>query len=169
MSLAFPRIIVNPVAAVQGNSQLKIQKGGSSFNFFNLRFTNQIPEGLDLYRTLGFVASRFCFFGQHFAHRKPALIPVNMDVVLEVFDLLVGDRLYAAALPATLSTKLSPALSTFIEDANNTLALFGDAQSFKYQPATSYLYIEPSKYAYMSAWPRDNIYRQAFSLFLITW
>lgn len=97
------------------------------------------------------------------------MITVNMDVVLEVFDILVGDRLYATALPATLSTTLSPALSTFIEDANNTLALFGDAQSFKYQPATSYLYIEPSKYAYMSAWPRDNIYRQAFSLFLITW
>lgn len=92
-----------------------------------------------------------------------------MDVVLEVFDLLIGDRLYAATLPATLTTSLSPALSTLVEDANNTLALFGDASAFKYKPATTYLYIEPSKYAYLSAWPRDNIYRQAFSLFLITW
>lgn len=92
-----------------------------------------------------------------------------MDVVLEIFDLLIGDRLYAATLPATLTTSLSPALSTFMEDANNTLALFGDASAYKYQPATTYLYVEPSKYAYLSAWPRDNIYRQAFSLFLITW
>ncbi|QKX60124.1 uncharacterized protein TRUGW13939_07266 [Talaromyces rugulosus] len=90
-----------------------------------------------------------------------------MDVILEVWDLVIGDRLYAATLPATL--KSSPSLSTFIQDANNTLSLFGDARSYTYEPASSYLYLEPSKYAYLSMWPRDNIYRQASSLFLITW
>lgn len=90
-----------------------------------------------------------------------------MDVILEIWDLLIGDRLYAAALPATL--KSSPSLSTLIQDANNTLSLFGDARSYTYEPATTYLYLEPSKYAYLSMWPRDNVYRQASSLFLITW
>jgi Delta7-sterol 5-desaturase len=90
-----------------------------------------------------------------------------MDVVLEAFDLLMGDRLYAAALPVSLNT--SPSFSSFIEETNNTLGLFGDAQSYVYKPATSYAHIEPSKYAYMSAWPRDNVYRQCFSLFVITW
>lgn len=90
-----------------------------------------------------------------------------MDVVLEVFDFLIGDRLYAAALPASLTT--SPSFSAFADGTNNTLALFTNAQSFVYKPATAYIHIEPSKYAYMSAWPRDNVYRQCFSLFLITW
>ncbi|KAL1980574.1 hypothetical protein VTN96DRAFT_3942 [Rasamsonia emersonii] len=90
-----------------------------------------------------------------------------MDIVLEIFDTFVGDRIYAALLPASLSSS-----TTFLagkDDANSTLSFFGDAQSYVYEPASSYLYLEPSKYAYMSAWPRDNIYRQAISLYFITW
>ena len=90
-----------------------------------------------------------------------------MDVILELFDVFVGDRMYAAALPASLTE--SPNWATLIDDYNNTLSLFGNAQTFVYKPATAYLYMEPSKYAYLSVWPRDNIFRQALSLFLITW
>lgn len=90
-----------------------------------------------------------------------------MDIVLEVFDTFLGDRIYAALLPASLSSS-----TTFLagkDDANSTLSFFGDAQSYVYEPASTYLYLEPSKYAYMSAWPRDNIYRQTISLYFITW
>jgi lathosterol oxidase len=89
-----------------------------------------------------------------------------MDIVLEVFDTLLADRLYATLLPASLSSS-----TTFASkyDANSTLSFFSDAQSYLYEPSSRYLYLEPSKYAYMSAWPRDNIYRQAVSLYLITW
>ncbi|KAH0108161.1 sterol delta 5,6-desaturase ERG3, partial [Aureobasidium melanogenum] len=40
---------------------------------------------------------------------------------------------------------------------------------YKFEPASQYFSVEPSSYAYMSRWPRDNIARQAISLFLITW
>jgi lathosterol oxidase len=90
-----------------------------------------------------------------------------MDVVLELFDTFIADPVYAKVLPASLTT--SSAFQPYIEDANSTLSLFGDSSSYVYKPATQYLYVEPSKYAYMSAWPRDNIYRQGLTLFFITW
>jgi lathosterol oxidase len=90
-----------------------------------------------------------------------------MDVVLELFDTFIADPVYAKVLPASLTT--SSAFQPYIEDANITLSLFGDSSTYVYNPATQYLYVEPSKYAYMSAWPRDNIYRQGLTLFFITW
>jgi len=41
--------------------------------------------------------------------------------------------------------------------------------AYSYEPASQFMSFEPSDFAYMSQWPRDNIYRQAFNLFLITW
>ncbi|MCJ1449275.1 MAG: c-5 sterol desaturase [Stictis urceolatum] len=38
-----------------------------------------------------------------------------------------------------------------------------------YKPASQYLKLEPSQYAYMSALPRDNVWRQGITLYLITW
>ncbi|KAL8746812.1 MAG: hypothetical protein Q9190_001217 [Brigantiaea leucoxantha] len=37
------------------------------------------------------------------------------------------------------------------------------------QPSSQFFHLEPSRFAYMSAWPRDNVWRQALSLYLITW
>ncbi|KAB8213109.1 hypothetical protein BDV33DRAFT_82468 [Aspergillus novoparasiticus] len=90
-----------------------------------------------------------------------------MDIALEVWDTFIGDRLYAALLPVSLSSSVS--FPGFNHAANSTLSFFGASQPFIYEPATHLIYLEPSKYAYMSAWPRNNIYRQFLSFFLIVW
>ncbi|KAI0180435.1 C-5 sterol desaturase [Hypoxylon sp. FL1284] len=81
-----------------------------------------------------------------------------MDVVLEIADTFVGDYVYAAALPAQQKTPYD-----FLDSTNATTS------SWKYQPASPYLELEPSKYAYMSAWNRDNVFRQGITLFMVTW
>ncbi|KAF9892188.1 c-5 sterol desaturase [Aspergillus nanangensis] len=90
-----------------------------------------------------------------------------MDIALEIWDTFIGDRLYASLLPLSLSSSVSyPGFSSV---ANTTLALFGASKPYTYEPATQLIYLEPSQYAYMSAWPRNNIYRQFLSFFLIVW
>ena len=90
-----------------------------------------------------------------------------MDIALEIWDTFIGDRLYAALLPVSLSSSVS--FPGFNHAVNSTLSFFGASQPFIYEPATHLIYLEPSKYAYMSAWPRNNIYRQFLSFFLIVW
>jgi hypothetical protein len=97
----------------------------------------------------------------------PPASPANMDIVLELWDTFIGDRLYSTLVPASLSSSIS--LPAFANAANSSLALFGASEPFVYEPATQLLHLEPSKYAYLSAWPRNNAYRQFTSFFLITW
>lgn len=86
---------------------------------------------------------------------------VTMDIVLEVIDTFLGDHIYAKLLPAeVLQNEFGPVSNPTDERPS---------PPWSYEPATAYLHLEPSKAAYMSSWPRDNIYRQAASLFLITW
>jgi lathosterol oxidase len=91
-----------------------------------------------------------------------------MDVVLEGFDTFLFDRLYAAVFPAT------PAYNAFKNVANATVSSMRETpttyhNNFQYKPASKYLSFQPSSYTYSSSWPRDDIGRQALSLFLITW
>jgi Delta7-sterol 5-desaturase len=90
-----------------------------------------------------------------------------MDIVLEFFDTFFADRLYATILPVSVLSSVD----AFVAKNNATLphVLFSESHNFVYKPATKYIYLEPSRHAYMSAWSRDNICRQALSLFLITW
>ncbi|OTA66686.1 hypothetical protein K449DRAFT_325918 [Hypoxylon sp. EC38] len=83
-----------------------------------------------------------------------------MDVVLEVADTFIGDYVYAWALPAH-STSYD-----FLDATSNSTQ---PMSTWQFKTANPYFSFEPSKYAYMSAWNRDNLYRQAISLFLITW
>ena len=88
-----------------------------------------------------------------------------MDIVLEIFDTFLLDRLYATTLPGSASdiaeNTLTKSTATFFSAREvPTTAVLASSQ---------YLHLEPSQYAYMSAWPRDNIWRQALSLYLITW
>ncbi|KAI1844959.1 hypothetical protein JX265_009587 [Neoarthrinium moseri] len=84
-----------------------------------------------------------------------------MDVVNELWDTFIGDYAYAYLLPAR------PAPYDFPDSTiNSTQQVFS---AWRYEPATKYLQVQPSQYAYMSAWDRDNIYRQSVNLFLITW
>jgi hypothetical protein len=42
--------------------------------------------------------------------------------------------------------------------------------AWEYVPATQYIIsFTPSKAAWTSQWPRDNIWRQSINLYLITW
>ncbi len=83
-----------------------------------------------------------------------------MDVVLELTDTFLADYVYAWAYPA----KSVPSYS--YSDSNSTSPVFS---SWQYKPASTFIYVEPSDAAYMSAWSRDNMCRQAITLFLITW
>lgn len=86
-----------------------------------------------------------------------------MDIVLEVLDTFVGDYLYATlhlAHHAPYDFPNPPSNETQTEQVFS---------AWVYKPSTSVFALTPSQYAYQSAWPRDNIYRQALSLFLIVW
>ena len=83
-----------------------------------------------------------------------------MDIILEIFDTFLFDRLYAEVLPASLPS------SIVLEDG---MTAVNASLGYIYTPSTSYFSLEPSKYAYMSSWPRDFVYRQGLSLYLITW
>lgn len=85
-----------------------------------------------------------------------------MDIVLEVADTFLLDRLYAKLVPA------GPAPYDLSKDDIATNAST-TASLWQYKPATSVFTLLPSPEAYMSAWPRDNLLRQFISLFFITW
>jgi len=94
-----------------------------------------------------------------------------MDIVLEGFDTYLFDRIYAHFLPATPG---SVAYNAFKSVANATVSSMREAptahyNNFQYHPASKYISFEPSSWAYRSSWQRDDPYRQALSLFLITW
>lgn len=80
-----------------------------------------------------------------------------MDVILEIWDTYLGDYAFAHAHPAPSSSA-----SSYLDVHNTTTS------SWQYKAASSYVSFEPSPYAYMSAWDRDNIFRQAISLWTIT-
>lgn len=87
-----------------------------------------------------------------------------MDIVLEVFDTFLFDRLYATALPVS-----GPAYrSHVVNGATSTFSSMREVATAVH-PSTQLWKLEPSEYAFMSTWPRDNIWRQTLSLYLITW
>lgn len=88
-----------------------------------------------------------------------------MDIVLEVFDTFLFDRLYATILPT------GNAMPNGRNSYNNATSTFSSPRELPtaIHPASQIFQLEPSEYAYMSAWPRDNIWRQGLSLYLITW
>ena len=90
-----------------------------------------------------------------------------MDIVLEIFDTFLLDRFYATLYPATASVAVKQA----IEGAAAPTSTFSSMRELPtaFQPTTQFFSLDPSPYAYLSAWPRDNIYRQGLSLYLITW
>ena len=89
----------------------------------------------------------------------------NMDIVLEVFDTFLFDRLYATLLPASSMQHVKAAVQNV---ATSTFSSMREMPT-PYQPATQLFHFKPSELAYMSVWARDNLWRQALSLYLITW
>jgi lathosterol oxidase len=95
-----------------------------------------------------------------------------MDIVLEIFDTLLFDRMYSAILPASST---SPFLQAAKHNASSTFSSLREGATITpqhkwlYEPASQIISLQPTKWAYSSAWPRDSVARQATSLFLITW
>jgi lathosterol oxidase len=86
-----------------------------------------------------------------------------MDVVLEIVDRFVLDRLYATVYP------LSAERLSMVLDSGFNGTLVNAHPSYTFTPASKYLTVSPTEYAYLSQWPRDNPIRQAISMFLILW
>jgi hypothetical protein len=118
--------------------------------------------------TCDFVSSHWPFTSTLLKLRRYLLI---MDIVLEICDALVFDRIYAAAVPLSRSSSSFQILKNAAASAGNaTLAgLSNLPPGYQYHPASQYIQIEPTRWAYLSAWPRDNIIRQTISLYLILW
>lgn len=89
--------------------------------------------------------------------------PTTMDLVLEGFDAYVFDRLYATLLP-TQNLNITSQLAS-----ENVFATASCLDNYDFKPASKYLSFPPSEYACMSTLPRENIWRQLISLYIITW
>ncbi|CAF9906368.1 c-5 sterol desaturase [Imshaugia aleurites] len=87
-----------------------------------------------------------------------------MDIVLEVLDTFLFDRFWSTIYPA--STWNHP--KNAVKDATTTFSSMRELPTAIHS-STHFFQLAPSRYAYMSEWPRDNIWRQFFSLYLITW
>lgn len=90
-----------------------------------------------------------------------------MDVVLELADTFLFDPLYATLLPAATHAFTSNATTSSLREEPTAYAL--PHTTWQYEPSTQFFSVTPSKYAYMSQWPRDDWRRQLLSLYLITW
>jgi Delta7-sterol 5-desaturase len=105
-----------------------------------------------------------------------------MDVVLEIADTYIFDRVWATLLPLS-----SPAVNTIFDPISTLTAswtgyevnqTFGTSEGgagvghgrseWEYAPASKYFGVRPSEYAWMSAWSRDNAWRQFVTLYLVT-
>jgi lathosterol oxidase len=91
-----------------------------------------------------------------------------MDIVLEIADAFIFDPLYATLLPSA-APKALVANATYSSFREEPTGYALPHATWQYEPSTHYFSVEPSKYAYMSAWARDDWRRQAVSLYLITW
>lgn len=87
-----------------------------------------------------------------------------MDIVLEVFDTFLFDRFWSSVYPA--STLNYP--NSAVGDAATTLSSMRELPT-AIHPSTQFFQLAPSRFAYMSELPRDNIWRQFLTLYLITW
>lgn len=76
-----------------------------------------------------------------------------MDVFLDILDTLILDRCYAF---------LSPDPTAIYETDTSTAAHLN-------RHVKVYYPLQPSQWAEASLWKRDDLTRQALSLYLITW
>jgi lathosterol oxidase len=91
-----------------------------------------------------------------------------MDLVLETFDAVLFDSLYAIVLPVQRLDLASNGTYSSLREAP-TAAPYVAQNTWHYKAASQYWSLPPSEYAYMSEWTRDDWRRQLVTLFLITW
>jgi Delta7-sterol 5-desaturase len=83
-----------------------------------------------------------------------------MDIILEAVDYHFADWAWASLLPT--DRYHSPGVFS----SNGTQL---PDKPWEYIPSTHLFYLEPTAAAYESALMRDNVWRQAITLFFITW
>lgn len=101
-----------------------------------------------------------------------------MDFVLEIFDSVMFDRMYATLLPRDSAFSVFDPISTLSAGKGfDNSTSFGSASqgvdvlqsTWQFEPASQYLSVQPSEFAYMSRWDRNNVWRQTVSLYILTW
>lgn len=85
-----------------------------------------------------------------------------MDIVLNIFDNLALDRFYATVAPARDYAAIASAIA-----GNSTVKSF--FPTYEADPISQYFNFQPSQYAALSEFPRNDWRRQLVSLSLITW
>jgi lathosterol oxidase len=97
-----------------------------------------------------------------------------MDIVLEFVDRLVFDPIYATLFPTAGLALGANAYKGLL--ANRTVSSFAEHptaaalyNNFQYTPASKYIQLGPSEYAYLTTVSRDDPIRQFISLYLIVW
>ena len=88
-----------------------------------------------------------------------------MDIVLEVFDTFLFDHFWAILYPASSISYPNNVAKDTVTTTFSSMREMPTTVQF----STRLFQLQPSRYAYMSQWPRDNIYRQGLTLYLITW
>ena len=97
-------------------------------------------------------------------HQALLVFLTPMDIVLEIFDTLLFDHFWSIVYPA--STFNHP--KHVVKNATTTFSSMRELPT-AIPSSTQFFQLAPSRYAYMSEWPRDNIWRQFITLYLITW
>lgn len=95
-----------------------------------------------------------------------------MDIILEIVDTLALDPIYATLFPASPSSYLSQKFNNLTTSTFSSLhdgAAATPQYTYIYKPASQFISLNPTEWAYSSSLPRDNVYRQAVSLFFIVW
>ena len=82
-------------------------------------------------------------------------------MVLEVFDTFLFDRLYATFLPKAIAQLNATADGSILPGIYEAPTL--------YEPASQFIHLKSSPYAYSSKLLRNDPYRQTITLYLITW
>ena len=94
--------------------------------------------------------------------KTPSFLPV-MDVILEICDTFFFDYVYATLLPTSSADGIGNGSMSSLTFSN------AREMSKAFAPASQYIQLAPSDFAFMSTLQRDNIWRQTLSLYLITW
>lgn len=104
-----------------------------------------------------------------------------MDLILEVFDTIFFDKFYAKLLPAdgcvaqalgssgALNSTATAACSMLPDNLKSVALTLLTAQGSATQDYSEPFLFNANSYTYASLLPRNSVFREALSLFLITW
>lgn len=97
---------------------------------------------------------------------------IAMDIILEVADTLLFDRIYSTLFPASPSQYITQKYNNITSSTFSSVregAVPSPQFTYIFEPASQIINLQPTHWAYSSSLPRDNIYRQGVSLFMIVW